>query len=60
MLGRVFYGTQIGELPHLKSYRLESGTLIYECADQQSGRQESSQSCQGGSQDKGQIGLESR
>jgi hypothetical protein len=28
-LGRVLHGTPIGELPHLKSYRLEGGTLIY-------------------------------
>jgi hypothetical protein len=30
--------TPIGELPHLKSYRLEGGALIYICADQQSGQ----------------------
>jgi hypothetical protein len=28
-LGRVLCGTPIGELPHLKSYRLEGGALIY-------------------------------
>jgi hypothetical protein len=28
-LGRVLRGTPIGELPHLKSYRLEGGGLIY-------------------------------
>jgi hypothetical protein len=28
-LGRVLSGTLIGELPHLKSYRLEGGSLIY-------------------------------
>jgi hypothetical protein len=27
-LGRVLCGTTIGELPHLKSYRLEGGALI--------------------------------
>jgi hypothetical protein len=27
--GRVLHGTPIGELPHLKSYRLEGGPLIY-------------------------------
>jgi hypothetical protein len=27
--------TPIGELPHRKSYKLEGGTLIYRCADQQ-------------------------
>jgi hypothetical protein len=32
-LGRVLHGTSIGELPHLKSYRLEGGTLIYIQAD---------------------------
>jgi hypothetical protein len=37
-LGRVLRGTPIGELPHLKSYRLEGGALIYICADQQSGQ----------------------
>jgi hypothetical protein len=38
-LGRVFHGTPIGELPHLKSYTLEGGALtgiysqtsIHEC-----------------------------
>jgi hypothetical protein len=30
--------TPTGELPHLKSYRLEGGALIYICADQQSGQ----------------------
>jgi hypothetical protein len=29
--------TPVGKLPHLKSYRLEGGALIYICADQQSG-----------------------
>jgi hypothetical protein len=28
-LGRVLCGTPIGELPHLKSYRLEEGALFY-------------------------------
>jgi hypothetical protein len=37
-LGRVLRGTPIGELPHLKSYRLEGGALIYICANQQSGQ----------------------
>jgi hypothetical protein len=39
-LGRVLRGTPIGELPHLKSYRLEKDVLIYIyiCADQQSGQ----------------------
>jgi hypothetical protein len=35
-LGKVLCRTPIGELPHRKSYRLEGGTLIYRCADQQS------------------------
>jgi hypothetical protein len=35
-LGRVLDGTPIGELLHIKSYRLEGGALIYICADQQS------------------------
>jgi hypothetical protein len=30
--------TQIGEIPHLKTYRLEGGALIYTCGDQQSGK----------------------
>jgi hypothetical protein len=38
----VLRGTPIGELPHLKSYRLEGGALIYIyiyiCADQQTGQ----------------------
>jgi hypothetical protein len=34
----VLHGTPIGELPHLKSYRLEGGALIYICAAQQSGQ----------------------
>lgn len=37
-LGRVFRATPVGELPHLKSYRLEGGALIYMCANQQSGQ----------------------
>jgi hypothetical protein len=37
-LGRVFRGTPKGELPHLKSFRLEGGALMYVCADQQSGQ----------------------
>jgi hypothetical protein len=37
-LGKVLHRTPIGELPHLKSYRLEGGTLIYRCTDQQSGQ----------------------
>jgi hypothetical protein len=36
VLGRVLHGTPTGELPHLKSYRLEGGALI--CAEQQSGQ----------------------
>jgi hypothetical protein len=35
-LGRVFYGTPKGELPYLRSFRLEGGALIYVCANQQS------------------------
>jgi hypothetical protein len=31
-------GTPLGELPHLKSYRLEEGARIYTCADQQCGQ----------------------
>jgi hypothetical protein len=37
-LGRVLRGTPIGELPHLKSYRLEGGALTYISDDQQSGQ----------------------
>jgi hypothetical protein len=37
-MGRTLCRTPIGELPHLKSYRLERGTLIYICTDQQSGQ----------------------
>jgi hypothetical protein len=37
-LGKVLRRTPLEELPHLKSYRLEGGTLIYICADQQSGQ----------------------
>jgi hypothetical protein len=37
-LGEVLCKTPTGELPHLKSYRLEGGALIYICADQQSGQ----------------------
>jgi hypothetical protein len=37
-LGRVLRRTPIGELPDLKSYRLEGGALIYTCANQQSGQ----------------------
>jgi hypothetical protein len=36
-LGRVLRGPPIGELPHLMSYRLEGGAIIYICTDQQSG-----------------------
>jgi hypothetical protein len=36
-LGKVLRRTPTEEPPHLKSYRLEGGTLIYRCADQQSG-----------------------
>jgi hypothetical protein len=32
-LGRVLHRTPIEGLPHLKSYRLEGGALIYICAD---------------------------
>jgi hypothetical protein len=35
-LGKMLHRAPIGELPHLKSYRLEGGALIYTCADQQS------------------------
>jgi hypothetical protein len=38
VLGEVLRRTPIGELPHMKSYRLEEGPLIYICADQQSGK----------------------
>jgi hypothetical protein len=38
VLGRVLHRTPIGELPQLKSYRLERGALIYIYADQQSGQ----------------------
>jgi hypothetical protein len=37
-LGTVLRRTPTGELPHLKSYRLEGDRLIYICADQQSGQ----------------------
>jgi hypothetical protein len=37
-LGKELRGTPVGELPHLISYRLEGGALIYVCADQQSGK----------------------
>jgi hypothetical protein len=37
-LGRVFCETPKGELPHLRSFRLEGGALMYVCADQQSGQ----------------------
>jgi hypothetical protein len=36
VLGEVLRRTPTGELPHLKSYRLEGGALIYICADQKS------------------------
>jgi hypothetical protein len=36
-LERVIHGTSTGELPNLKFYRLEGGTLIQVCTDQQSG-----------------------
>jgi hypothetical protein len=36
VLGEVLCRTSIGEISHLKSYRLEGGALIYMCADQQS------------------------
>jgi hypothetical protein len=35
---KMFCPNPIGELPHLKSYRLEGGALLYICADQQSGQ----------------------
>jgi hypothetical protein len=38
ILGEVLCGTPIGELPHMKSYRLEGGALICICANQQSGQ----------------------
>jgi hypothetical protein len=31
VVGEALRRTQIGELPHLKSYRLEGGALIYIC-----------------------------
>jgi hypothetical protein len=34
----VLHRNPIGELPHLKSYRLEGGALIYRCANQRSGQ----------------------
>jgi hypothetical protein len=37
-LGRVFRRTLKGELPHLRSFRLEASALMYVCADQQSGQ----------------------
>jgi hypothetical protein len=37
-LGKVLRGTPKGELPHLKSFRLEAGAITYVCADQQSGQ----------------------
>jgi hypothetical protein len=37
-LGKVLRRTQLEELPHLKSYRLEGGAQLYTCADQQSGQ----------------------
>ncbi|PNF26441.1 hypothetical protein B7P43_G16453 [Cryptotermes secundus] len=37
-LGEVLRRTPKGELPHLKSYRLVGGALIYTCANQQSGQ----------------------
>jgi hypothetical protein len=37
-LGGVFCGTPKGELPHLKSFKLEASALMYVCADQQSGQ----------------------
>jgi hypothetical protein len=36
--GEVLRGNPIGEMPHLKSYRLKGNALIYICADQQSGQ----------------------
>jgi hypothetical protein len=37
-LGRVFRRTPKGELPHLRSFRLEGGALMSVCADQKSGQ----------------------
>jgi hypothetical protein len=37
-LGMVFRRTPKGELPHLRSFRLEGDALMYVCADQQSGQ----------------------
>jgi hypothetical protein len=37
-LGKELRGTPFGELPHLKSYRLEGGPFIYIYHDQQSGQ----------------------
>jgi hypothetical protein len=37
-LGKVLRRTPLGELPHLNSYKLEGGALIYTCANQQSGQ----------------------
>jgi hypothetical protein len=36
-LGREFHGTQKGELPRLRYFRLEGGALIYVCTEQQPG-----------------------
>jgi hypothetical protein len=38
VMGEVLRRTSAEELPHLKSYRLEAGALIYICADEQSGQ----------------------
>jgi hypothetical protein len=35
---RVFRETLKGELPHLRSFRLEGGALLYVCSNQQSGQ----------------------
>lgn len=34
----MFCGTPKGELPHLRSFRLEGEALVYVCADQHSGQ----------------------
>jgi hypothetical protein len=38
LLGVALRRTPLGELPRLRSYRLEGGALIYTCADPQSGQ----------------------
>jgi hypothetical protein len=38
ILGEALRRISLEELPHLKSYRLKGGSLIYTCVDQQSGQ----------------------